>query len=303
MKSIRAILVGYWAMTGAMAPAQELNCKVLVQSQQITNVDQNIFAVMQQQIFDFMNARSWTQDVYAPAERIDCSIFINIENSPSQDVYKASITVSSSRPVFRSSYLSPMLNFLDRDFFFTYSPGQPLEFNANMYNGNLSAVLAFYAYLMIGLDAESFTKGAGAKYFTLAENIMNTVPNNITESKGWRPFDGVRNRYWIINNLMNGKFNDFKETIYKYHFLGLDQFYDKPEVARANIYTAIEGLEKIARENPNNVLLNMFMQAKSDELTGIYNGAPQSEKTKAVVMLRKIDPSNASKYDKILRGN
>ncbi len=283
--------------------AQELNCKVSVLGQQITTVDQSIFTNMQQQIFDYMNARSWTQETYAANERIECSIFIHIESSPSQDAYKATITVASSRPVLNSSYITPMLNFIDKDFIFNYSPGQPLEFNANNYNGNLSAVLSFYAYLMIGLDAESFAKGGGTKYFTIAETIMNTVPNNAPESKGWRPFDGIRNRYWIVNNLMSGKYDEYKETMYKYHFLGIDQFYEKPEVARTNITAAIEGLERIARENPNNVLLNMFMQAKSDELTGIFTGAPQNEKTKAVVSLRKIDPSNASKYDKILRGN
>lgn len=299
----KLIFVFIAAGTLVKLSAQELNCKVSVQGQQITNVDQSIFGTMQQQIFDFMNARSWTQDAYAPIERIDCSIFINVESSPSQDGYKASITVSSNRPVFRSSYMSPILNFLDRDFLFSYSPGQPLEFNANNYNGNLAAVLSFYAYLIIGLDAESFAQGGGAKYFTIAETIMNTVPNNAAESKGWRPFDGIRNRYWIINNLMSGKFNEYKETMYKYHYLGMDQFYDKPETARTNISAAIEGLEKIARENPNNVLLNMFMQSKSDELTSIFTGAPQNEKTKAVVTLRKIDPSNAAKYDKILRSN
>ncbi|MBX2902630.1 MAG: DUF4835 family protein [Chitinophagales bacterium] len=283
--------------------AQELNCKVSVLGQQITTVDQSIFINMQQQIFDYMNARSWTQETYAANERIECSIFIHIESSPSQDAYKATITVASSRPVLNSSYITPMLNFIDKDFIFNYSPGQPLEFNANNYNGNLSAVLSFYAYLIIGLDAESFAKGGGTKYFTIAETIMNTVPNNAPESKGWRPFDGIRNRYWIVNNLMSGKYDEYKETMYKYHFLGIDQFYEKPEVARTNITAAIEGLERIARENPNNVLLNMFMQAKSDELTGIFTGAPQNEKTKAVVSLRKIDPSNASKYDKILRGN
>ncbi|MCS6820058.1 MAG: DUF4835 family protein [Chitinophagales bacterium] len=283
--------------------AQELNCKVSVQAPSITNVDQSIFATMQQQIFDFMNARTWTQEVYAPEERIECSIFINVERSVSQDFYQGTITVSSSRPVYNSSYQTPILNFIDRDFFFGYAPNLPLEFNANMYNGNLSAVLSFYAYLIIGLDAESFAKGAGQKYFTLAENIMNTVPNNASESKGWRPFDGIRNRYWIINNLMSGKFNEFKECLYKYHLAGIDQFYDKPETARAQIMEAIEGLEKIAKENPNNVLLNMFMQAKSDELTSIFAGAPQNEKGKAVNILRKIDPSNASKYEKILRAN
>lgn len=283
--------------------AQELDCKVSVLGQQIKNVDQSIFNNMQQQIFEFMNARSWTQDVYDPKERIECSIFINLQNSPAQDNYSATITVSSSRPVYKSNYVSPVLNFMDKDFLFTYSPGQPLEFNTNNYMGNLSAVLSYYAYLIIGLDAESFAKGGGDKYFKIAEDILNTVPNNTAEAKGWRPYDGIRNRYWIINNLMSGKYDEFKNVLYTYHFLGLDQFYDKPEIARANITTAISGLEKISKENPNNVLLNMFMQAKNDELSNIYKGAPQTEKGKAVIALRKIDPSNASKYDSMLKDN
>lgn len=301
MKFLLKILFALILALPMVLIGQELRCKVSVNGQRITNVDPVIFSTMEQQIFDFMNARSWTQDVYAQEERIDCSLFINLESSPAQDAYTASVTIASTRPVFNSSYSSTVMNFIDKDWQFAYTQNQPVEFNINTFNGNLSSMLAFYAYLIIGLDAESFAAGSGAKYFTIAENIMNIVPNNSPEAKGWRPFDGIRNRYWIINNLMGGKYDNFKEALYKYHFQGLDQFYEKPEVARTNITSAIESLERIARENPNNVLLNMFTQAKSDELVNIYSGASQADKGKAVISLRRIDPSNASKYDQILK--
>ncbi len=299
--SLRFAILFSLTLLASFSFSQELKCKVSVNGQRITNVDASIFKTMEQQIFDFMNARTWTQDVYAQEERIDCSLFINLESSPAQDAYSASVVISSSRPVYHSSYSSTLINFQDKDWLFTYVQNQPLEFNINTYNGNLSSILAFYAFMIIGLDAESFTKGAGTKYFTIAENIMNNVPNNSPEAKGWRPFDGIRNRYWMINNLMGGKYDNFKEAIYKYHHLGMDQFYEKPEIARTNITAAISSLEQIARDNPNNVLLNMFMQAKSDELMNIFSGAPQGEKSQAVITLRKIDPSNASKYDAILK--
>ncbi len=287
----------------SIANAQELRCNVAVNSQPITNVDQTVFAAMQQQILEFMNARTWTQETYGIEERIDCSIVINLESSPAQDAYKATAIISSTRPVYNSGYVTTVMNFIDKDWLFTYVQNQPIEFNINTFNGNLSSMLAFYAYLIIGLDAESFSKGGGAKYFSIAENIMNLVPNNSPEAKGWRPFDGIRNRYWIVNNLLGGKYDNFKEAVFTYHFEGMDQFHDKPDVARAKITSAINSLEVIARDNPNNVLLNMFMQAKSDELANIFTGAPQSEKAKAVITLRKIDPSNVQKYDQILKSN
>jgi len=283
--------------------AQELRCRVSVNPQNIPLVDKSVFSTMQQQIDQFMNNRAWTQDIYGADERIDCAIVINLEASPAQDVYQARVTISVTRPVYNSTYSTPLLNFIDNDWNFTYVQNQPLEFNINSFQSNLTSMLGFYAYMIIGLDAESFAKGGGTKYFTMAETVMTGVPNGGSDAKGWRPFDGVRNRYWMINGIMGGKYEAYKNAMYEYHFLGMDKFYDKPEEARGAILKALEGFDRVAKENPNNILLTMFNNAKSQEVIDIFSSSTQAERTRAVTIMRRIDPSNASKYDKILKAN
>ena len=281
--------------------AQELKCQLTVNAQKITGVDPSVLQSMQTALTEFMNSKSWTNDQFGPEERIECSMFINIESSPAQDVYNASITIQSSRPVFNSSYNSPILNFIDKDCILTYAQNQPLDFNVNQYASNLTSILGFYAYVIIGLDYESLAKSGGAKYFTQAEQIMNNVPTSASDSKGWKPFDGQRNRYWLINNLQTNKYELFKQAIYEYHYLGMDNFYDKPAVARLNVMNALDKLDKIARDNPNGILLAAFFQAKSDELVNVFSGADMSEKSKALTVLRRVDPSNSTKYDKLIK--
>ncbi len=286
---------------GISLSAQELRCQVTVNGQKINGVDPSIFQNMQSAFTEFMNQRSWTTDQFSPEERIDCNLFVNIEKSPEQDVYEARVTVQSARPVFNSKYSSPMFNFIDNDWTFTYALNQPLEFNVTQYNSNLTSLLGYYAYIILGLDYESMSKGGGTKYFDMAEQIMNNVPTNAPDAKGWRPFDGIRNRYWLINNLQSSKYASFKEAIYTYHLLGMDNFYDKPALARQNIMKALDMLDKIAKDNPNGILLAIFFQAKSDELVNVFSGADITEKAKALSVLRRTDPSNATKYDKLVR--
>ncbi len=281
--------------------AQELRCQLTVNSQKAVGVDPAVFANMQTSLNEFMNSKSWTNDQFTAEEKIECSIYITLEAPSAQDVYNASITIQLSRPVFNSSYNSPMFNFIDKDCILTYSQNQPLDFNVTQYNSNLTSILGFYAYLMIGMDYESFSKGGGAKYFALAEQIMNNVPTSAPDSKGWKPFDGQRNRYWLINNLMASKYDAYKQVLYDYHYSGMDNFYDKPAVARQNILNSLDKLDKIARDNPNAVLLAVFFQAKSDELVNVFSGADMGEKAKAITVLRRCDPSNSSKYDKLMK--
>lgn len=290
-----------WLLVAAGVQAQELRCQITVNGQRINGVDPAVFENMQSALNNFMNSRVWTTDQFSVEERIDCNMFINLEKSPSQDIYEARVTVQSSRPVFNSSYNSPMFNFIDNDWIITYAMNQPLEFNITQYNSNLTSILGFYAYYLIGLDYESMAKGGGAKYFAMAEQVMNNVPNNAADARGWRPFDGIRNRYWLINNIQASKYEAFKQAVYEYHHLGMDNFYEKPAAARANIMTALDKLDKIARENPNAVLIAVFFQAKSDELVNVFSGADMGEKAKALTVLRRVDPSNASKYDKLVR--
>lgn len=300
LKSITLLLLLVFSI-GSVVAQGELKCQLTVNAQRITGVDPSVFQTMQTQLSEFMNNKSWTQDQFGPEERIECSMFINIESSSAQDVYNASITVQLSRPVFNSSYNSPIFNFIDKDCIITYAQSQPLDFNINQYQSNLTSILGFYAYVLIGLDYETQSKGGGTKYFTIAEQIMNAVPTNAPDSKGWKPFDSQRNRYWLINGLQASKYELFRQALYEYHFLGMDNFYEKPVLARQNILNALDKLNKIAKENPNNMLLAVFFQAKSDEVLNVFSGADMGEKAKALVVLRGADPSNATKYDRLVK--
>ena len=298
---LTALLLLSWQLS-----AQELKCTIQLNSQKITGVDPSVFQTLQAAMTDFMNQRAFTQDVFAPEERIECSLYIQLDGVENQDQYTGSITIQAARPAFNSTYNSPMLNFRDLDFVFTYSPNTPLDFNINQYQSNLTSVLAFYAYTIIGLDYESMAKGGGAKYFTMAEQIMNAVPNTGNESKGWKPFDsnplGNKNRYNIISSLQGAKFDGFKQVIYEYHRLGMDNFFEDPTVARAGILQALRTLDKTFKDYPNNVLVILFLQAKGDELVSIFSGAEAGEKTEAINILKRLDPANGTKYDKILSG-
>lgn len=302
-----SLLIGLCVASFAGMHAQELKCTVQLNTQKITGVDPSTFQTLQSAMTEFMNQRAWTQDVFSPEERIECSLYITLDGVLSQDQYSGNITIQSSRPAFNSTYNSPMLNFRDLDFIFTYAPNTPLNFNINQYESNLTSVLAYYAYLIIGLDYESMGKGGGTKYFTMAEQITNSIPSNAPDSKGWKPFDnnpvsGNKNRYNIISSLMGAKFEGFKQVIYDYQFLGMDNFYDDPVVARANMANALDKLDKTFRDYPNNVLMVLFLQTKGDELVNIFSGAEPGEKTKVINILKRLDPANGTKYDKIMSG-
>lgn len=291
----------FTVLTYTSSAQGELKCQLTVNAQRVVGVDPSVFQTMQTALSEFMNNKSWTNDQFAPEERIECSMFINIDGSSAQDVYNASITVQLSRPVFNSSYSSPMFNFIDKDCILTYAQNQPLDFNVNQYQSNLTSILGFYAYVLIGLDYETMSKGGGTKYFTMAEQVLNNVPTNSPDSKGWKPFDSQRNRYWLINSLQASKYEQFRVALYEYHFKGMDNFYEKPALARQNILSALDKLSKIARENPNNMLLAVFFQAKSDEVVNVFSGADMTEKAKALTVLRIADPSNSAKYDKLVK--
>jgi hypothetical protein len=290
----------------SLAPAQELHCTVDLNTQKISGVDPSTFQTLKAAITEFMNSRAWTQDNFAPEERIECSLYITIESVVSQDQYSGNITIQSSRPAFNSTYNSPILNFRDLDFIFTYAPNTPIDFNPTQYTTNLSAVLGYYAYLIIGLDYATMSKGGGDKYFSICEQITNQIPSTASDSKGWKPFDnnpvsGTKNRYNIISSLMGGRFDGFKQALYEYHFQGIDMFYDDPATARANISDALDKMNKTFKDNANNVLIVLFLQAKGDEIVGIFAGAEQSEKMKVVNILKELDPANGTKYDKIIK--
>lgn len=311
MKCLRLILLSlvFIAICSHTSLAQELHCTVQVNAQKVIGqpgVDPSAFPALQNAITEFMNQRAFTQDVFAPEERIECALYITLESVVAQDQYSGTITIQSSRTAYNSNYNSPMLNFRDLDFVFTYAINTPIDFNVNQYTTNLSSVLGYYAYMIIGMDYATMSKGGGDKYFTLAEQITNQVPSTASDAKGWKPFDNNpltqgKNRYNIISSLMGGKFEGFKQALYQYHFQGIDLFYDDPSTARANIADALDKMDKIFKDNSNNILLILFLQAKGDELVGIFAGGEPGDKTRVANILKRLDPANGTKYDKILK--
>lgn len=296
-----------FALLSKQSVAQELKAKVTVIAVRVaTTVDRKIFTTLQTQLNNFMNNRKWTADVFRENEKIECSFIVNIESAVEPNVYKASLTVQAARPVFNASYQSALVNFIDPELLFKYVEFQPVEFNENRVQGvdagvaNLTAVLAYYAYMIIGLDYDSFSPKTGEPYFRKAQNIVNNAPEG-QRIAGWRMFDGLRNRYWLNENLINTKFNIIHDVIYTYYRAGLDKLFENESEARGNILQALIQLNAFNKENPNTMILQFFMQGKSNELIGIFKKGTPEEKIKAIEILSLLDIPNSNKYKEELK--
>lgn len=282
--------------------AQELRARVSIISNRIgSTVDKKTFVTLQTALNDFINNRKWTNDNFQPVEKIDCSFLLNLDQGSDANVYKASLTVQSARPVFNSSYASPIINFQDNDITFSYVEFQQLDFNENRISGtdalvsNLTAVIAYYINLIIGLDYDSFSPRGGDAYLQKAQNIVNNAPEgrNVT---GWKAFDGTRNRYWLTENLLNSRYTLIHDAYYAYYRLALDHMYDNEAKARSEMLNVLNLLNTFNVDNPNTMILQFFFQGKSDELLRLFSKASPSEKARALEFLQKLDVSNATKY-------
>ncbi len=297
------LLMGYASIT----KAEELQAKVTVIASRVpSTVDRKIFTTLQTQLTNLLNTRKWGNDVFKQSEKIECSFLLNIESVQEPNVYKASLTVQAARPVFNSGYQAALINFMDADLVFKYIEYQPVEFNDNRVQGtdalvsNLTAVFAFYAYMIVGMDYESFAPRGGDAFFQKAQNIVNNAPEGKGIS-GWRVFDGLRNRYFLVENLLNSRYNIIHDVIYSYYRAGLDNMYDKEAEARSNILQALTQLQAFNKENANTMFLQFFMQSKSMELIGIFKKATPDEKQKARDVLSLLDVANSSKYKEELK--
>ncbi len=287
------------------AIAQELNCNVQVVSQQIQGTNKRIFETLQQAIYEFMNNRSWTNHLYSFNERIECNILINLSEQISSDEFRGSLQVQSRRPVFNSTYNSVMLNLKDNDLRFRYVENEPLEFNETVHGSNLTAILAYYAYIILGFDYDSFSLDGGTEYLEKAEKIVNNAQNAV--EPGWKAYEGnnYRNRYWLIQNLLDPNYAPVREFIYRYHRLGLDMMSgDRAGEGRANIARGFELLQDVYRKKPDPYLylLQVLLDAKVDEFVNIFKAieSPPDERRRVHQILTEIDPANTRKYDPIL---
>ncbi len=282
------------------SPAQELNCTVqVIYSSKTQLTDPTVIQSMQQTVADFLNTRKWTTDIYQNFERIQCSMIINLTQQISTTQFNAQVTVSSNRPVYSSSYNTTLMNMIDKDWTVTYSAYQPLQFTDNSTNSDFSALLAFYAYIIIGMDYDSFSLKGGTPYFLKAQNIVNQEQNSTVT--GWTSFSGTSNRYWLISNILDNNYDAVRQVEYDYHRKGLDKMYEDPDDARGAITSALAVLDNDNESHPGSFIIQLFFEAKSDELVNIFSGASPAEKTAAYNILAKLDPTDVNKYQAILK--
>ena len=294
---LRVIVVLFLLITGLQIKAQEFQCAVQVVSPSIQGSNKKVFETLQTAIREFMNNQNWTNDVFKPEERIDCNIMINVAEMISVDEFRASIQIQARRPVYNSSYNTVIFNHQDQDLHFKYVEFEPLVFNPNSFDSNLVGVLAYYAYIILGMDYDSFSPNGGTDYFRQAEQIVNQAQGS--SFAGWKSFDSQRNRYWLTENILNEYHRPLRKTMYTYHRKGLDRMNEKPEEGRAEILKSLEDLRKVYRQRPGSFFMQVFFTAKSDELVKIFEESFSMEKNNAIQVLQEVDPANSKKYDKL----
>ena len=219
--------------TPLISLSQELNSKVIINTDKLQSSEKLLFEEMQTNIEQFLNSQIWTNDKFNSQEKINCNFIINIINQPSSNQYEATVQIVSSRPIYNSSYETILLNHGDREWIFEYFPSQTIEFVENGFNDNLTSLLSFYAYLIIGIDYDSFQEKGGEENFKAAWKILNQSQNS--GYKGWDQFGSRKNRYWICENFLNPEFEKVRKAIYNYHIKGMDNFYSNPEESRSTI--------------------------------------------------------------------
>ena len=281
------------------AHSQELRCNIQVVSQQIQGTNKQVFRTMQTAIYEFVNNRSWTNHIYDQDEKIECNILINLTKQISSDEFKGTMQIQVRRPVFNSSFNTVLLNFKDNDIHFKYAEYQALDYNESNTPTGLTALLAYYANIIVGLDYDSFSLEGGTPYFTKAEEIVNKMQNS--KYPGWKSFESKSNRYWLVENILNNSYRPVRECIYRYHRLGLDKMADKLTDGRSEIAESLRLLQKAHRAKPGSFFLQIFFDAKADELVKIFTESFNDEKKRAYNILSNIDPANLNKYKKIIK--
>ena len=296
---MRKILFIFITVLPFTAYPQELNCAVSINASQIQTSDAGIFKDMENAIEQFMNGRKWTNDSYKNHEKILCNLLITITKMPAIGSFSASVQVQSARPVFNSTYTSLLLNFADREWEFEYIESMPLEYNDNTFTSNLTSMLAFYAYLIIGLDHDSFSELGGTPYFQRALSVVNNAQQS--DLPGWQAIGSNRNRYWIVENLNNPQMTDLRKAMYNYHRNGLDTFESNPEESREVILNGLKDIKKVRDINPNSILVVSFFDAKGKELANIFSDGNIQIRRQAYDIITAIDPSNRTNYEKMIR--
>lgn len=277
---------------------QEINCQVQVTARQIQGTDRTAFETMQTALYEFINARKWTPYSYKLEERVEATILLTINEQLSSERYRGQLNLVLKRPVYKTNLNTTLLNYIDKDIEFTYVENEPLQFSENSFDSNLTAIIAYYINIFLGLDADSFSPLGGTLYYERAQAIVQSA-QNISEP-GWKAYEKLKNRYWLSENLTNPIYRPVRESIYKYHLLGLDKMYDNAEMGRASIAESIKLLGQANEQKPGSFLIQLILEAKRDEIIQVFSEGVPNTKTEVVNILKEIDPANGSRYQQIL---
>jgi len=276
--------------------AQELNAQVIVNSDLVNQTNQQIFKTLERSLNEFLNTQVWTNKELLNQEKITCSFVLNLSNY-NNDLFEATLQVQSQRPIFDTNYDTPIFNFLDRDVVFSYQEFQPLFFNQSSFESNLVSLLSFYVYVIIGLDADTFAENGGSIYYEQALQVVNLA--QVTSRKGWKASDGTRNRFWLIDNLRANTFREYRQALYTYHRSGLDRMTSVPFEGKEAVMKAIQQLEPLFLRRPNAFLLQIFFDAKVEEIVNLFKEGPKVDFKATENVLKKIAPFFGSRWKQI----
>tara|TARA_R100000935_G_scaffold21876_1_gene40351 strand:+ start:23147 stop:24037 length:891 start_codon:yes stop_codon:yes gene_type:complete len=289
----KILLSIFVVFAGLTASAQELNASITIDAEQTGQPNQQVFRTLKNQLTDFINNTQWTNKKYLNQERIDCN-FTLILNSYEGDSFGGTLQVQASRPIYGSTYDSPIYNYNDKQFSFDYVEFQPLTFNINSFDSNLMSVLAYHVYTVIGLDADTFELNGGAPYFETAKQIVNTAASS--NFAGWKSTDGIQSRFRYNDALLSNVYQEFHEAMYIYHLAGMDVMYSDPKTSKVKVQEAIKSLKSINDRRPNSFILRTFFDAKSDEIAAIFSGGPKVNITQFIENLNRMAPTRRSTW-------
>ncbi|MCP4551487.1 MAG: DUF4835 family protein [Bacteroidetes bacterium] len=278
--------------------AQEILCSISVSSPKVEGTDRRVFETLQTSLYEFVNNRQWTNYSFQPEERIECSILITIDKRISADEFSGKLNLILRRPVYKTSFNASLFNYVDNNFQFQYIEYQSLDYSDNTFSSNLTSVIAYYINIFLGLDFDSFSLYGGTPFFDAAQNIVNAAQNS--PYQGWKAYENSRNRYWLVENLLNPAYQDLREFSYEYHRKGLDVMSERVSEGRSNISRNLNLLKSVNDERPNLFILQLLMEAKRDEFINLYSDGSNTEKTTAIDILSGIDPANSTRYQEIL---
>jgi len=294
---MRKLLSGFCLLLSVFfTNAQELNCTLVINAEQTGKQNQQIFKTLERSLNDFINKTTWTNKIVSPQERVNCGMVITITEF-NVDNFSATLQVQSSRPVYNSTYSSPVFNFNDKDFKFNYVEFQNLTLNPNQFNSNLVSVISYYAYIILGMDADTFSKKGGTEYYNQAKNTLSVAQSS--GFKGWNPVDGSQTRYQLIDQLQSSSYVEYRNVLYAYHRTALDEMNANQKKAKERIILSLNQFKRLHARRANSFIQRIFFDAKADEIEQIFSGGQSVKISDLVDLLNRVSPNNSSKWKNI----